>query len=274
MQGEKVIAAFDRAWNERDPDGVLQLITPDCMHFDAYFADLVPAWNIAEYVKIDMASANVRYTITNIVECSDEIAEYNYAARILDENDRVISTYDGAERLVLRDGKICRMTDYYVAPPELLSTYYNPLRRSFAHPGDHTTPDFSIETILQCRRKLIRGMRTEFGYVDETLTLPKFARLIEFPEDLISLVLEVAFHREFEEFVTKCRIDCARDMIRQQVLAGFDITDLSVDRRIARKVGFKSHKQFVDAFAGMFGQTPREFRSNLRGQRLANLEAA
>ena len=274
MHSEYVITAFNRAWSERDVDGVLQLLTPDCLHFDAYFGDLVPGWNLAEYIKNDVDSANIKYSITDITECTPEVACYKYAARIVDSNGDVLGAYSGAEKLCLRAGKIHRMTDWYIAPAELLEIYYGPGIRSIDHAGNRGTSDFAIREILQCRAKLIRELRLECGYSDPDITLSGLAQRIKHSEKLILLVLDIAFHRDFDDFVEKCRIDCAREMINQQVLAGHHSTDLNVDKRIALRVGFRSHASFIEAFRKHFAKTPRQCRRDLRGREAVNPVAA
>ncbi len=274
MQSEEVITAFNRAWNERDVDGILRLLTQDCLRYDAYFGDLVPGWNLAEYLKNDIDSAIMDYTVTEITHCTPEVACYKYAARILDSSGAVIGTYDGVEKLCLRANKIYRMTDWYIAPGRLLEIYYGHGIRSFDPAGTRETSEFAIREILQCRSKLIRALRLECGYSDPEVSLSEIARRIEHSEELILLVLDLDFHCNFDEFVEKCRIDCAREMISQQVLAGHISTDLDVDKRIALRVGFPSHGSFVEAFNKRFAQTPRQCRREMRRQRAINPEAA
>lgn len=274
MQCEDVITAFNRAWNERDVDGILRLLTPDCLHFDAYFGDLVPGWNLAEYLQNDIDSVIMDYTVTEITVCTPQVACYKYAARILDSRGAVIDNYDGAEKLCLRAGKIFRMTDWYIAPGKLLDLYYGPGIKSIDPAGTRGTSEFAIREILKCRSKLIRALRLECGYSDPHVSLPDMARRIKHSEELIQLVLDIEFNRDFDEFVEKCRIDCAREMISQQVLAGHISTDLDVDKRIALRVGFRSHGSFVEAFKKRFAKTPRQCRHEMRRQRAINPEAA
>ena len=274
MQSEEVITAFNCAWNERDVDGILRLLTPDCLHFDAYFGDLVPGWNLAEYLKNDIESAIMDYTVTEITNCTPEVACYKYAARIRDSSGAVIGTYDGAEKLCLRKDKIFRMTDWYIAPGKLLDVYYGHGISSIDLAGTCGTSECAIREILQCRSKLIRALRLECGYSDPNVSLSAIARHIEHSEELILLVLDLDFNRDFDEFVEKCRIDCAHEMISQQVLAGHISTDLDVDKRIALRVGFPSHGSFVEAFKKRFAETPRQIRREMRRQRDINPEAA
>ncbi|MGI9205043.1 MAG: helix-turn-helix domain-containing protein [Woeseiaceae bacterium] len=274
MQSEDVIAAFNRAWSERDVAGILRLLTPDCLHFDAYFGDLVPGWNLAEYLKNDIDRAIMDYTVTDITECTPEVACYRYAARILDSNGNVLDAYDGAERLCLRAGKIYRMTDWYVAPGKLLDIYYGPGIKSIDPAGTRGSSEYAIREILQCRSKLMRALRLECGYSNPDVSLPDVARQIKHSEQLILLVLDIAFNRNFDDFVEKCRVDCAREMISQQVLSGHLSTDLSVDKRIALRVGFKSHGSFVEAFKKRFAETPRQCRREFRRCQAIKREAA
>jgi len=274
VHSEKLIAAFHDGWNDGDVDGLMRLTTADCIHFDAYFADVVTSWNLAEYLEDDIKSANVRYRVSEIIECTAELASYKYFAQILDDDRNVIGSYDGVERLRLRDGKIRRMTDLYVAPPELLSSYYFSDGAQTDKSRCRPASDYDISEILQCRTKLNRMMRNDCPYRDPDVTLAKIANLVGHTEDLILLVLDIDFNRDFTDFLDKCRLDSAREMINEQVLAGHLDTDLGVDKRIAERVGFKTHAQFASAFKKAFHLTPRQCRRTIRNQQLANLKAA
>ena len=89
-------------------------------------------------------------------------------------------------------------------------------------------------------------------YLDANLSLPKLAKAIAVPANLVSQVLNQTLDTTFFDYVNRCRIEASLPYI----LAG-KATVLT----IALDVGFNSRSTFYTAFKNVTGQTPRQWRA-------------
>ena len=89
-------------------------------------------------------------------------------------------------------------------------------------------------------------------YLDANLSLPKLAKAIAVPANLVSQVLNQTLDTTFFDYVNRCRIEASLP----HILAG-KATVLT----IALDVGFNSRSTFYTAFKNVTGQTPRQWRA-------------
>ncbi|MFY0638616.1 helix-turn-helix domain-containing protein [Maricaulis maris] len=89
-------------------------------------------------------------------------------------------------------------------------------------------------------------------HLDANLSLPKLAKAVAVPANLVSQVLNQTLDTTFFDYVNRCRIEASLP----HILAG-ENTVLT----IALEVGFNSRSTFYTAFKSVTGQTPRQWRT-------------
>ncbi|WP_323762993.1 helix-turn-helix transcriptional regulator [Maricaulis sp.] len=97
------------------------------------------------------------------------------------------------------------------------------------------------------------AMTRDALYLDPNLSLPKLAKAVAVPANLVSQVLNQTLDTTFFDYVNRCRIEASLP----RILAGED-TVLT----IALDVGFNSRSTFYTAFKAVTGQTPRQWRAS------------
>jgi AraC-like DNA-binding protein len=90
-------------------------------------------------------------------------------------------------------------------------------------------------------------------YLDPNLSLPRLAKAIAVPANLVSQVLNQTLDTTFFDYVNRCRIEASLP----RILAGEE-TVLT----IALDVGFNARSTFYTAFKAATGQTPRDWRAS------------
>lgn len=256
MNIENTITDFVDDYNSGNVESLLQRMTDDCTQFDTFFSDVVPYRKFAEYHEHDLAEPRTRYSVVKITECNPTSARYEYDACIVDTDNNEVASYTGVEKLSLRFGKISRITDCYIAPPEMLAIYY----------GEGSESHFS--ELLQCRSDFYRNMRTNNLYARPNLSISIIAEEIGHDEELTAALFENAFRCSVDEFIDRYRAERARELIGYQALFESLSSDMDMNRRVAEKVGFRSHASFVAVFEMVFHQTPCQYRQCRRNMQV------
>lgn len=260
MKPEKLLVSYADAWDTHDLEAMQWHLTDDCCYFDAFFADLVPYDNIPQYFRYDFECSDLRHSVTDIIRCDSTTVMSRYKTEIVNEKGKNIVSFAGAEVLALRHGKICRITDYYTAPPQLLSIYYDN-EKSVADSAQYSsTLESYYSKILQCRSDFLRTIRKDRRYVSRDLSLSTIAEEIGFDEEFVGSVIAQEFRCSFHEFVDNCRVESAKEMIKAQVLLDPMSSGQEQDGRIARKVGFASKSSFIEAFRRVYNLGPLQYR--------------
>lgn len=262
MNAEKLLFDYVDSWNSGDIEKMLSHLTDDCVYFDAFFGDAVPYDEIRIYHQSDFELTNIRHTVTNVISCDSASVAASYKTEIIDRQGRGTSSFKGAEVLALRRGKISRITDYYVAPPELLALYDGKTV------GDHGQDLSALESyyskVLQCRSDFLRAIKRDCRYASQWPSLPTIAKKIGFDEEFLASVITQEFRCGFDEYVEKCKLRRARDIINVQVLLDPASTGQEEDGRIAREVGFDSKSSFIDAFRRTYKLGPLQYRRSIQ----------
>lgn len=97
------------------------------------------------------------------------------------------------------------------------------------------------------------AMAKDALHLDPNLSLPKLAKAIAVPANLVSQVLNQTLDTTFFDYVNRCRIEASLP----RILAGEE-TILT----IALDVGFNARSTFYTAFKAITGQTPRNWRAS------------
>lgn len=266
MRNESLVVEYFNAWCDGDSDRLGHFLSDDCVLFDTYFGDVVPAREIPRYLRDDFADSTVQYTISRYHECNSGTARYLYSATIRDRNGKEISGYSGAEKLIIRRGQIHRITDCYDAPPELLSIYYENHSSAADEFDQPSALSWSIAEIIQCRSDLLHALRTHRLYVFPGLSASAVAGKIGHAADLIEAVVYFECGGHFRAYLDIFRVNRAADLIEQRLqLDPSPLTRVELEH-IAGKVGFISYTRFRSTFKGVIGALPARYNPKKRSR--------
>jgi len=125
-------------------------------------------------------------------------------------------------------------------------------------PDDETGPKYRKSALepdhaARIAARIEAVMVKDALYLDPNLSLPKLAKAIAVPANLVSQVLNQNLDTTFFDYVNRCRIAASLP----RVLAG-DATVLT----IALDVGFNARSTFYTAFKAATGQTPSQWRAS------------
>lgn len=262
MNAEKLLYEYFDSWNSGDIQTMLWYLTDDCVYYDDFFGDAVPYDDMHIYHQWDFELANVCHSVTRVIQCDSTSVAARYKTEIINEEGSSVVSFAGAEVLALRGDKICRITDYYVPPPELLALYDG---ISIADSGkDLSALESYYSQVMQCRSDFLRTIKHDERFVSQWPTLPTIAEEIGCDEEFLATVIAQEFRCGFDEFVERCKIRRARDIIKVQVLLDPASTGQKEDGRIAWEVGFDSQASFIDAFRRTYKLGPLQYRRSVQ----------
>lgn len=112
----------------------------------------------------------------------------------------------------------------------------------------------SVEQIKELNNKLIYVMENEKPYLDSTLNLPDLAEMIGVNRNILSLVINETYNKNFFNYINEHRIKEAQSRLLDP---SFD--NLSIEG-LAKGVGFNSKSVFNPAFKIHTGKTPVEYK--------------
>ncbi len=113
-------------------------------------------------------------------------------------------------------------------------------------------PNFDL---LAEKSRLIELMRTAKPYLDNELSLPKLAQMLDISTHELSFLLNGGFEENFYEFVNRYRVEESKHLLKDAKFQHLNMVG------IAFEAGFNSKTAFNTTFKRMTGQTPSEFRS-------------
>lgn len=102
--------------------------------------------------------------------------------------------------------------------------------------------------------KLEKFMEKEKPYLDNTLSLPDLASRLDIKRNILSLVINETYNKNFFNYINEYRVKEA-----ERRLLNSDFDNLSIEG-LAKSVGFNSKSVFNPAFKKLLGKTPAEFK--------------
>jgi AraC-like DNA-binding protein len=120
-------------------------------------------------------------------------------------------------------------------------------------PAKYRKSALEPEHAARIAARIEAAMARDALYLDANLSLPKLAKAIAVPANLVSQVLNQTLDTTFFDYVNRCRIEASLP----HILAG-ETTVLN----IALDVGFNARSTFYSAFKMATGQTPRQWRAS------------
>lgn len=253
MQTREFVESYFNAWNQHDPEGVAEHLTPDGIYRDVPEKVSRTHDELIQSLSSFFANNTHRYDLVGeIVHGHHTIAfQYRILPASKDSNSKI---YNGAEFMNLSGDAAVTITDYYDMPasPQPHTSRHNnlptPRRRKYAKSG------LSDAQILHYKQRLQSSMREHKMFLQPDLTLPRLAKAVGCSVNHLSQVINSGFGMSFFDYVNQYRVQHA------MTLLGEDNPQSNVILNIAFAVGFNSNSAFYTSFKKRVGQTPAQYR--------------
>lgn len=241
MHAAKFLESYMDAWNDRDPKGVADHLSPDGTHRDVPEKLQRTPDELMLSLQDFFARYRHRYEVIGEILNSENTIAFQYRMCPYGDSPEDSATYRGAEFMTMQGDKAMKITDYYDIPLEGQAPKY-------AKSG------LSDEQLLRYKQRLDRIMGSEQAFMQPDLTLPKLAETVDCSVNHLSQVINSGFGVSFFDYLNRYRIEHARELLEQR-----DSRDNAI-LNIAFKVGFNSNSAFYAAFKKYVGQTPAQYR--------------
>ena len=256
MRATDFVQSYIEAWNQRDPEGVVDHLTTDGIYCDIPENAIRTHDNWIASLSDFFANNRQRYElIGEILTGNDTIAfQYQIYPRDTVEKDDPPRTFSGAEFMSLHGNAAMTITDYYDVPARERRPTVTALSASEAQKIKYAKSGLNSEQLFEHKHRLEQIMRLQQVYLRPDLTLPKLAQSVECSVNHLSQVINSGFGMSFFDYLNQHRIAHAKKLLGTPDQQGSAILN------IAFTVGFNSNSAFYVAFKKWVGQTPAEFR--------------
>lgn len=259
MQSTEFVESYFDAWNQHDPEGVADHLTPDGVYRDVRQNAQRNHDELVEFLATFFSRYRHRYElIGEILSNGNTVAfQYQMIPPKRRSGDR-LPVYQGAEFITLADDSATLIADYYDVPEEsgpsiVESRQGTARRRKYAKSG---LTDAQMRLYMA---ELDRVMRREEAFLDPALTLPKLAEHVGCSVNHLSQVINAGIGVTFFDYLNRYRINRAKRMLH-------DAGDRAAVLKVAYSVGFNSNSAFYTAFKKRVGMTPAQFRRTHGGE--------
>ena len=126
----------------------------------------------------------------------------------------------------------------------------------------YTASNLSQEQKKAIQLKLKHIFSDEKAFLNPELTIFSLAKLIDTPQKQLSQVINETFQTNFFDYINKQRIECAKSLIEKEINNDNQFTI----QQIFYDSGFNTKSTFNRAFKKHTGQTPSEFREELKSK--------
>ncbi len=114
--------------------------------------------------------------------------------------------------------------------------------------------DDNGEERLEALKERINEVMKKEPYLNKSLTLHEFSKIVGSNSKYISTLLNNEFQQNFSTFINTYRVDKAKKMLDSEISTKFTI------EAISERVGFRSKSAFNGAFKNISGLTPSQYR--------------
>jgi AraC-like DNA-binding protein len=252
MQSARFVESYFDAWNQHDPMGVANHLTPDGFYCDVRQNARNSREELVDYLQLFFRRYRHRYELIGDILSNGNTVAFEYQM-ISSETPRRKSepVCRGAEFITLEADSAKLIADYCDFPEEpaaaSVEALPSPPQRKYAKSG---LTDSRMRAYMKA---LDSVMREGEAYLDTELTLPLLAERINCSVNHLSQVINAGFGMSFFDYVNRYRVKRAMG-----VLHGLD--DCAAVLKVAYSVGFNSNSAFYTAFKKHAGMTPAQFR--------------
>lgn len=252
MQSSDFVESYFEAWNEHDPVGVADHLTPDGIYRDVRQNAQRSHDELVDHLVSFFRQFRHRYELIGDILSNGNTVAFQYrmvpSERPSAANREI---YQGAEFITLERDSARLIFDYYDVPEggpsPVNGARPGSRRRKYAKSG---LTDARMRAYMAALQKV---MHDDEAFLDPELTLPLLAKRVGCSVNHLSQVINAGFDMSFFDYVNLHRIDRAKRMLN------------SLDRnaavlKVAYSVGFNSNSAFYTAFKKRVGMTPAQFR--------------
>ena len=253
MHSTDFVASYFEAWNQHDPEGIADHLTPNGIYRDVRQNTQHTHDELVDSLNYFFKCHRHRYELVGDILSNGSTVAFQYemipSARASRTDDAI---YQGAEFITLQDNSATLIADYYDVPeddgPSIVQRQPGASRtRKYAKSG---LTDARMKSYMQA---LDRVMRREEAYLDPELTLPLLAERVGCSVNHLSQVINAGFGVSFFDYINGYRVEHAKALLD-------DLGENSAVLNIAFSVGFNSNSAFYAAFKKLVGMTPAQYR--------------
>ena len=255
MHSTNFVASYFEAWNQHDPEGIADHLTPNGIYRDVRQNTQHTHDELVDSLNYFSKHHRHRYELIGEILSNGSTVAFQYEMIPWERTERVGNAgYQGAEFITLQDDSATLIADYYDVPEEDGPSIVQ--RR----PGASRTRKYAKSGLTEARMRsymqaLNRIMRREEAYLDPELTLPLLAERVGCSVNHLSQVINAGFGMSFFDYVNKHRVKRAKRILR-------NLDHHAAVLKVAYSVGFNSNSAFYTAFKKRVGMTPAQFRQS------------
>jgi AraC-like DNA-binding protein len=253
MHSTAFVESYFDAWNQHDPLGVADHLTPDGIYRDVRQNAQRNHDELVEYLGRFFTHFQHRYDLIGDILTNGNTVAFQYqmipSARARGEGQAV---FQGAEFITLEDDSATLIADYYDVPeetgPTIVATRAGSLRRR-----KYVKSGLTKSRMKAYKAALDHVMREQEAYLDPELTLPLLAERVGCSVNHLSQVINSGYGMSFYDYINKHRVKHAKRILNR-------LDDQAAVLKVAYSVGFNSNSAFYTAFKKRVGMTPAQFR--------------
>lgn len=256
MHATDFVQSYIEAWNQRDPEGVVDHLTTDGIYCDIPENTIRTHANWIASLSDFFANNRHRYELIGEILTGNDTIAFQYQIYPCDtvEKDDPPRTFAGAEFMSLHGNAAMTITDYYDVPARVQRPTVTAMSASAAQKIKYAKSGLNSEQLFEHKHRLEQIMQLQQVYLRPDLTLPKLAQAVECSVNHLSQVINSGFGMSFFDYLNQHRIAHARKLLSRPDQQGSAILN------IAFTVGFNSNSAFYAAFKKWVGQTPAQYR--------------
>lgn len=252
MHSTDFVDSYIEAWNQHDPAGVADHLTPDGIYCDVPQNAQCNHAELIDHLAMFFRHVHHRYELIGDILSNGDTLAFQYRMIPSDQDaagDGQI--YQGAEFILLKQDSATLISDYYDAPgalaPSIVEKRTVGQRRKYAKSG---LTDARMRAYMAALHTV---MDEEEAYLDSELTLPLLAERVGCSVNHLSQVINAGFGMSFFDYVNRYRVNRAKRILNS-------LDNQAAVLRVAYSVGFNSNSAFYTAFKKRVGMTPAQFR--------------
>tara|TARA_B100000446_G_scaffold46105_5_gene42421 strand:+ start:197972 stop:198727 length:756 start_codon:yes stop_codon:yes gene_type:complete len=237
-----IIEQYSEHWQALDLEAILALYADDIEYFDFFANEKIPFHELRDYVSLSLPrspKSAIRSMDRIRVDGDTGFSQYTY---VLEQNDGRVVTYQNAEAITVKNGKIIRIHEY----------------SSLIHTDDseRSTDEIRKLGLTPSRCHLIcQELEDYFNlarpFLSHQITLADIATPMGYTRNQLSYVLNHSLGRSFYEYLNEARI---------AYLLEYRTNDESLTEA-AHNAGFSSVSTFYKFFKRYTGTTPGKYFS-------------
>ncbi len=247
MQAAELVRDYIRAWNRRDPTGIVSLLGQNAFYFDVPVNKKLSGEALVQYLANDFRQRNFRYDLVGEILIGTSSIAFQYETCDVDKPANAAARISGAEFLTISTGQVTGIEDYYKLPNELWPDESS---------AKYRKSGLRAEQAEAYKQRLLHAMQTDRLYRVADLTLPDLARSMGCSINHLSQLINSEFDQSFYQFLNCYRIREAKALLSQQSAGRVPVA------QVAAQVGFRSNSAFYAAFKRICQQTPSDYRRN------------